>query len=85
MRTLLIRRLGQMLIIMLFVSALLFAIFDSDQFRRKVAVAELGGLGVATLSDAAYHEWLEQHGLNQPFIVRYGHWLERLAQGGSVV
>lgn len=81
MCALLIRRLGQMLIIMLLVSALLFAIFDSDQFRRKVAVAELGGLGVATLNDAAYRAWLENKGLNQPFIVRYEHWLRRVAVG----
>jgi len=36
------RRAAQMLLIMLTVSLLLFAIFDSDQMRKKVAVAELG-------------------------------------------
>ena len=51
MQKLLLRRLLQMLLIMLSVSALLFAIFDSEQFRKKVAVAELGGFGIATLSD----------------------------------
>ena len=42
MGTLVVRRVAQMLLIMLTVSLLLFAIFDSDQFRKKVAVAELG-------------------------------------------
>jgi len=81
MGQLLIRRLIQMLLIMLVVSALLFAIFDSDQFRRKVAVAELGGLGLATLSAEDYHAWLDRRGLNQPFFVRYVAWLKQLAHG----
>lgn len=45
MGNLVVRRAAQMLLIMLAVSLLLFAIFDSDQFRKKVAVAELGGFG----------------------------------------
>jgi len=81
MGQLLIRRLIQMLLIMLVVSALLFAIFDSDQFRRKVAVAELGGLGLATLSADDYHAWLDRRGLNQPFFVRYVAWLDQLGHG----
>jgi peptide/nickel transport system permease protein len=75
MGNLVVRRLAQMLLIMLSVSLLLFAIFDSDQFRRKVAVAELGGFGVATLSDTDYQDWLAKKGLNQPFLARYGEWL----------
>jgi peptide/nickel transport system permease protein len=75
------RRLAQMLLIMLTVSLLLFAIFDTDQFRRKIAVAELGGLGVATMSDANYQTWLAGRGLNQPFLTRYGHWLAAVAHG----
>ena len=66
------RRLVQMILIMLTVSALLFAIFDSEQFRKKVAVAELGGFGVATLSDSDYRAWLTKNGLDQHFLVRYG-------------
>ena len=81
MGRLLIRRLLQMLLIMVVVSALLFAIFDTDQFRKKVAVAELGGLGLATLSEAAYRTWLDTHGLNQPFLTRYAGWLTRIAHG----
>jgi peptide/nickel transport system permease protein len=81
MGKLVIRRLIQMLLIMLVVSALLFAIFDSDQFRKKVAVAELGGFGVATLSDDDYHAWLDKKGLNQPFLARYVTWLNHIAHG----
>ena len=71
----------QMSLIMLTVSVLLFAIFDSDQFRKKVAVAELGGFGVATLSDSDYQAWLANKGLNTPFLARYARWLENLAHG----
>jgi peptide/nickel transport system permease protein len=77
----LLRRLVQMLLIMLTVSMLLFAIFDTDQFRRKVAVAEIGGFGVATLSDGDYQAWLDKRGLNQPFLVRYGRWLSDVSHG----
>ena len=81
MGNLIVRRVAQMLLIMLTVSLLLFAIFDSDQFREKAAVAELGGFGVATLSDSDYHEWLEKKGLNEPFLARYGGWLRSLLHG----
>jgi peptide/nickel transport system permease protein len=81
MGKLILRRVAQMLLIMLTVSALLFAIFDSEQFRKKVAVAELGGFGIATLSDDDYHAWLDKKGLNQPFTERYVHWLGAVAQG----
>ena len=81
MGNLIVRRVTQMLLIMLTVSLLLFAIFDSDQFREKVAVAELGGFGVATLSAGDYHEWLEKKGLNEPFLVRYGQWLRAVLHG----
>jgi peptide/nickel transport system permease protein len=81
MGNLIVRRMTQMLLIMLTVSLLLFAIFDSDQFRKKVAVAELGGFGVATLSDTDYQEWLEKKGLNEPFLARYGQWLKAVVRG----
>jgi peptide/nickel transport system permease protein len=68
-------------LIVLSVSALLFAIFDSEQFRRKVAVADLGSFGVATLSEDDYHAWLERKGLNQPFLDRYVRWLGAVAHG----
>jgi peptide/nickel transport system permease protein len=81
MHGLFLRRLIQMLLIMLTVAALLFVIFDSDQFRRKSAVAELGALGVATLSEADYQAWLERRGLNRPAPVRFARWLEDVAHG----
>ncbi|AYD03733.1 ABC transporter permease [Neorhizobium sp. NCHU2750] len=78
---LVLRRLAQMLLIMLTVSLLLFAIFDTDQFRKKVAVSELGGFGVATLSDSDYQAWLEKKGLNAPFLQRYVEWVGNVASG----
>jgi len=81
MGNLVVRRVTQMLLIMLTVSLLLFAIFDSNQFREKAAVAELGGFGVATLSDSDYQDWLQKKGLNEPFLTRYGRWLETVAHG----
>lgn len=81
MHKFIIRRVLQTLLIVLTVSALLFAIFDSDQFRKKIAVAELGNFGVATLSDDDYHAWIDKHGLNQPFLPRYGKWLREVAHG----
>ncbi len=81
MSRLILRRMLQMLLIMLLVSAILFAIFDSDQFRKKVAVAELGGFGLATLSDDDYRAWLDRRGLNQPFLARYATWLDQLVHG----
>ncbi len=70
-----------MLLIMLTVSALLFVIFDSDTFRQKAAVAELGGFGVATLSSDDYQAWLEKKGLNRPGLTRYAQWLRQIAHG----
>ena len=81
MGNLLVRRALQMVLIMLTVSLLLFAIFDSDQFRKKIAIAELGGFGVATLSENDYRGWLERKGLDAPFLARYGRWLDQVAHG----
>lgn len=81
MKRLILRRLAQMLLIMLTVSLLLFAIFDTDEFRRKVAVSELGGFGVAALSEADYQAWLEKKGLNRPFPVRYVEWIGNVLRG----
>src|SRR5271170_4082731 len=81
MRKLVLRRVFQTLLTLLTVSALLFAIFDSDQFRKKIAVAELGNFGVATLSDDDYHTWMDKKGLSQSFLTRYGEWLRDVARG----
>jgi peptide/nickel transport system permease protein len=81
MGKLIARRLLQMLLIMLTVSALLFTIFDSEQFRKKAALAELGAFGLATLSDDDYHGWLEHKGLNRPAPVRFVTWLGDIVHG----
>jgi len=81
MKRLILRRLAQMLLIMLTVSLLLFAIFDTDEFRRKVAVSELGGFGVAALSEPDYQDWLERKGLNRPFPIRYVEWVGNVLRG----
>jgi len=81
MYRLLARRLLQMLLIMLTISALLFALFDTDQFRKKMAVAELGGLGAATLSQEDYRAWLDERGYDKPFLTRYVEWIRDVAHG----
>lgn len=81
MKRLIFRRLAQMLLIMITVTLLLFAIFDTDEFRKKVAVSELGGFGVATLSDQEYQAWLERKGLNRPFLLRYTEWMGNVFRG----
>lgn len=81
MLRLIARRLAQMVLIMATVSLVLFAIFDSDQFKRQLAVSELGGFGVANLADADYQAWLKSKGLDEPFLTRYGRWLVAIAHG----
>ncbi len=47
-------RLLQMFLIMGVVSFMLFSIFDSDKFKKQIAVAELGGFAISALSDQDY-------------------------------
>ena len=75
MLKLIVSRLLQMLLIMAVVSVLLFAIFDSDKFKKQIAVAELGGFAVSALSDQDYQAWLDKKGLNVPFYERYVKWV----------
>ena len=70
-----------MLLIMGVTSLLLFAIFDTDQFRRQVAVSELGGFGVATLNESDYQAWLDRKGLSEPFLGRYVAWIGDVLHG----
>ena len=70
-----------MVLIMAVSTLLLFAIFDSDNFKEQIATAELGGFGVATLSPADYDAWLEKKGLNVPFFERYVTWVGRVLVG----
>lgn len=81
MLRLILQRLGQMLLLMVFASFLIFAIFDTPAFKKKLAVAELGGFGVATLSDEAYANWLASKGLDGPFFERYGRWIGDVLRG----
>lgn len=81
MTLLLARRFGQMLLIMAFASFLLFVIFDTDEFKKKIAVAELGGFAVSALSDEAYREWLAEKGLDVPFYQRYFDWMGNVLSG----
>ena len=74
-------RLAQMLLMMAAVSLILFAVFDTDRFRKQIAVAELGGLAVSALSQADYQAWLDRKGLNAPLHIRYANWLKGVAQG----
>jgi peptide/nickel transport system permease protein len=70
-----------MVLIMAVVSLILFAVFDSDKFKRQIAVNELGGFAVETLSQADYQAWLEKKGLDVPFYERYAKWVVGMFAG----
>ena len=74
-------RLLQMVLIMAVVSLVLFLIFDSDKFKKQIAVAELGGFAVSALSDQDYQAWLDRKGLNVPFYDRYLRWVGGVVTG----
>jgi peptide/nickel transport system permease protein len=74
-------RLLQMVLIMAVVSLVLFLIFDSDKFKKQIAVAELGGFAVSALSDVDYQAWLDKKGLNVPFYDRYLKWVGGVVTG----
>lgn len=78
---LILQRLVQMVLIMLVVSLVLFAVFDSPKFKKQVAVNELGGFAVSALSESDYQQWLENKGLNVPFYERYVKWVGGIFQG----
>jgi peptide/nickel transport system permease protein len=75
MLALLFRRLIQMILIMAVASLILFVIFDTDEFKRKIAVAELGGFAVSALDEEAYQNWLAEKGLDVPFHQRFINWV----------
>lgn len=81
MAKLILRRLAQMALIMAVVSFVLFVVFDSPQFKRQIAVNELGGFGVATLTEDAYQAWLRNKGLDIPFYQRYVQWIGDVVRG----
>jgi len=75
------RRLLQMVLIMAVVSFVLFIIFDSDKFKKQIAVAELGGFSIAAMADADYQKWLKDKGLDVPFHERYLDWVGGIFKG----
>jgi peptide/nickel transport system permease protein len=81
MLKLILHRLAQMALIIATVSLVLFFIFDSPKFKRQLAVNELGGFAIATLTDADYEAWLEKEGLNVPFYERYVKWVGGMFTG----
>ncbi|MCY3829521.1 MAG: ABC transporter permease [Rhodospirillaceae bacterium] len=81
MLKLIARRLLQMVLIMAVVSLILFVVFDSDKFKKQIAVAELGGFSVAAMSDNDYRIWLKSKGLDVPVYERYAQWVGGLLQG----
>lgn len=81
MLKLILHRLTQMLLIMAVVSLVLFAVFDSPKFKKQLAVNELGGFAVESLSESDYQAWLENKGLNVPFYERYAKWAAGIFQG----
>jgi peptide/nickel transport system permease protein len=81
MLKLILQRLLQMALIVLVVSLVLFFVFDSPKFKKQLAVNELGGFALATLTESDYQNWLEAKGLNVPFYERYGKWVWGIAHG----
>jgi len=78
---LILQRLLQMALIMVVVSLVLFLVFDSPKFKKQLAVNDLGGFAVATLTKADYEAWLASKGLNVPVYERYMHWANGLLHG----
>ncbi len=68
------RRLVQMLLIILVASLILFVIFDTDDFKKRIALAELGNFGVSSMTEESYQDWLAEKGLNIPFYQRFLKW-----------
>ena len=62
-------------------SLLLFAIFDTDQFKKRLAVQELGGFAVSALTEESYKQWLANRGLDVPFYQRYTTWIGNIMTG----
>ena len=75
------RRLLQMALIMITASFLLFVIFDAPEFKKRLAIQELGGFAVSALDEETYNGWLEKKGLNVPFHQRYFNWIGNTVRG----
>lgn len=75
------RRLISMVLIVITASLLLFLIFDSDDFKKRIALAELGNFGVSAMTEESYQEWLVKKGLDIPFHERFGRWVGDVLTG----
>jgi peptide/nickel transport system permease protein len=81
MLALILRRLVQMALIMAVASLILFLIFDTDKFKKQIAIAELGGFAVSALDEQSYQNWLAEKGLDVPFYERYVDWVGNVFGG----
>ena len=81
MLKLILRRLVQMALIMAVASLLLFAIFDTPEFKKRLAVQELGGFAFSALTEESYNAWLASKGLDVPFYQRYVTWIGNILSG----
>lgn len=75
------RRLIQMILILIVASIILFIIFDSDTFKMRIALAELGNFGVSAMDPDDYKAWLVKKGLDIPFYQRFMLWVGNALQG----
>ncbi|MBZ0161628.1 MAG: ABC transporter permease [Notoacmeibacter sp.] len=75
------RRLIQMILILIVASIILFIIFDSDTFKMRIALAELGNFGVSAMDPDDYKAWLVKKGLDIPFYQRFALWVGNVLQG----
>jgi len=76
MATLITKRLGFMIFTMIIVSLILFLLLDTD-LAGDPAARVLGQFASADQKAL----WLEQHGYNEPLMVRYFNWVSGFVQG----
>lgn len=69
------KRLGSMILIMLTISFILFVIFEGDKLNLAQKV-----LGQYSTMDQRL-KWVEQQGLNAPFLTRYFEWVWNFIRG----
>ena len=68
MLKLILQRLAQMVLIMAIVSLILFAVFDSEKFKKQLAVNELGGFAVETLIAIRLSVVAREEGTERPVL-----------------
>lgn len=77
------KRFASMVLIMLVVSLIIFAIFNTDKMKMTIAVNELGGFAASALEKdpAAFAEWKAKNGLDSGFVSGYVQWLSQVLRG----